>query len=85
MKSDGASRLLLVTLVINEKGHMTRKVVTGPFPKFRMEINACDKAHGFEMQARPEIRIALPPNSTLAGRFPHLVKRVVTDQRVTPG
>ena len=56
-----------------------------PLPKFRKETNACNEAHSFEVQARPEIRIALPPNSKLAGRFPHLVKRAVTDQRVTPG
>ena len=71
MKSDGANRLLLDTLV-NEKGHVARKVVTGPFPKFRKANNACDNAHGFEMQARTEIRIALPPHSKLAGRFPTL-------------
>ena len=58
-----------------------------PLPKFRRQ-----NQHGGKSRvpapapaATESIRVALNPHGKLAQRFPHHVKRVVTDQRVAPG
>ena len=52
-----------------------------PMPKLRRQTRATRTKCAASPTAAEPIRVALPPGSKLASRFPHLVKNAVADQR----
>ena len=70
---------------LKRKRHEDPRGCDEPMPKLRRQKHhACTPRVDASLAPEP-IRVALPPGSKLASRFPHHVKRVATDLRVAPG